>query len=160
MNPKKVIQTLQVLEISYVEHHHPPIFTIDESKEHWANVDGMHCKNLFLRDNKGKKHYLLCAEANKSIDLKALSASMGERLGFASPKRLMKYLGIKPGSVSPFGLINDTDHEVQVMLDAEIQSADIVNFHPNVNTSTLCIAPSDLERYIRHCGNTFEYIDL
>jgi len=160
MNPDKVFQILQELDIQYTHHEHPPIYTIEDSKEHWSTVDGMHCKNLFLRDNKGRKHYLLCAEANKQIDLKALSASMGERLGFASPKRLMKYLGIKPGAVSPFGLINDLDNEVQVMLDVEIQSADIVNFHPNVNTVTLGISSADLERYIKHCGNDFSYVDL
>jgi len=160
MNPDKVYQALQALHVQYVQHEHPPIYTIEESKEHWASVQGMHCKNLFLRDNKGRKHYLLCAEAHKQIDLKALSASMGERLGFASPKRLMKYLGLEPGSVSPFGLINDKDCEVQVMLDAEIQSADIVNFHPNINTATLGIAPSDLEKYIAHCGHDFRYVAL
>lgn len=160
MNPSKVFDVLKELNIDYIEHNHPPIFTIEESKDHWASVNGMHCKNLFLRDNKGKRHYLLCAEAHKPIDLKALSAEIGQRLGFASSKRLLQYLGLEPGSVSPLGLINDESSVVQVMLDRDIQSADLVNFHPNVNTATLGIHPSDLEKYILHCGNSFTYIDL
>jgi len=160
MNPSKVFDVLKNLNIDYTEHNHSPIFTIEESKDHWASVKGMHCKNLFLRDNKGKRHYLLCAEAHKAIDLKALSAEVGQRLGFASPKRLMQYLRLEPGSVSPFGLINDDDAVVQVMLDSEIKDVELVNFHPNVNTATLGIHPTDLEKYIRHCGNSFTYVDL
>jgi len=160
MNPEKVISLLENLEIEFVRHDHPPVYTIEQSKDHWAAVTGMHCKNLFLRDNKGKRHYLLCAEAYKPIDLKELSRSVGQRLGFASPKRLMTYLGLEPGSVSPFGLINDNDSVVQVMLDQDILSADLVNFHPNVNTITLGIAPSGLKKYIEHCGNSFTYVKL
>lgn len=160
MNPSKVFEVLEELKIEYTRYDHPPVFTIEESKDHWASVNGMHCKNLFLRDNKGKRHYLLCAEAHKLIDLKALSASIGQRLGFASAKRLMQYLGLEPGSVSPFGLINDESSVVQVMLDSDIRSADLVNFHPNVNTITLGVQPSNLEKYIQHCGNSFTYVDL
>ncbi len=160
MNPSDVYTTLEQLDIDYIRHDHPPVFTISESKDHWSTVTGMHCKNLFLRDNKGKRHYLLCAEAHKPIDLKALGASIGQRLGFASPQRLMQYLGLEPGSVSPFGLINDTASTVQVMLDRDILSADIVNFHPNINTVTLGIHPTDLEKYILHCGNSYEYVQL
>ncbi len=160
MNPAKVFETLKEISVDYSEHDHPPIFTIEQSKEHWASVEGMHCKNLFLRDNKGKRHYLLCVEAHKAVDLKALGAKMGQRLGFASPKRLLQYLGLEPGSVSPFGLINDKDCLVQVMLDSEIQSAKLVNFHPNVNTKTLGIKPDDLEKYIQHCGHSFSYVEL
>ena len=160
MNSSKVFEVLKELNIDYIEHHHPPIYTIQESKDHWVSVKGMHCKNLFLRDNKGKRHFLLCVEAHKEIDLKTLGATMGQRLGFASPKRLMQYLGLEPGSVSPFGLINDTQSEVQVMLDQDIRNEDIVNFHPNVNTATVGIHPTALEKYIMYCGNDFTYVDV
>lgn len=160
MNPDIVLDKLRELDIAYTQHHHPEVATIDEAKQYWSDIQGMHCKNLFLRDNKGRKHYLLCVEADKHVDLKALSASMGERLGFASPKRLMKYLGLKPGSVSPFGLMNDNDSHVQVMLDGEMNSSALVNFHPNVNTSTLSISPAGLEKFIQHCGNSFRYVEL
>ena len=123
------------------------------------NVSGAHCKNLFLRNKKGDKHYLVICEESKKVDLKELSERLElERLSFASEERLDKYLGLKPGSVSPFGIINDSRREVEVLVDKELADWDKVNFHPNVNTATLTISFKDFEKFINCIGNRVLYI--
>ena len=103
-----------------------------------------HCKNLFLRNQKGNRHYLVVLEHSKRADLKAVADQIGDgKLSFASPERLMTHLGLTPGSVSPFGLINDRDHAVRVVLDRDLKSADALAFHPNINTATFVIAAAD-----------------
>jgi Ala-tRNA(Pro) deacylase len=106
---QKVYRTLDKLDIPYVRHEHPPVYTVEEAEQHWENITGAHCKNLFLRNKKGNRHYLLVLDSSKRADLKTLEKQLGEdRLSFASPERLMRYLGLEVGAVSPFGLINDT----------------------------------------------------
>jgi Ala-tRNA(Pro) deacylase len=104
----EVLAVLNFLAIPFTLHEHPPVYTVDEANRYWGAVSGAHCKNLLLRNRKGTRHYLVIVLSLKSPDLKALTGSLGEdRLSFASPERLMKFLGLPPGSVSPFGLIND-----------------------------------------------------
>ena len=111
---------------------------MDEAEEHWAGIDATHCKNLFLRNQKGNRHYLVILTASKKADLRAVADQIGDgKLSFASPERLMTHLGLTPGSVSPFGLINDRDHAVRVVLDRDLKTAARVAFHPNINTATL-----------------------
>jgi len=158
---REVREALDELGISYVRHEHPAVFTVGEAEKYWGGLRGAHCKNLFLRNNRGNRHYLVIAEASRRVDLKALTSKLNEdRLSFASPGRLMKYLGLEPGSVSPFGLIHDKGHEVRVVLDAELRSAGGVNFHPNTNTSTLGLSFADFERFLAWCGNPVEFIHL
>ena len=158
---REVREALDELGISYVRHEHPAVFTVREAEKYWGGLRGAHCKNLFLRNNRGNRHYLVIAEASRRVDLKALTSKLNEdRLSFASPGRLMKYLGLEPGSVSPFGLIHDKGHEVRIVLDAELRSAGSVNFHPNTNTSTLGLSFADFERFLAWCGNPVEFIHL
>lgn len=158
---REVLEALDKLGISYARHEHPPVFTVGEAEKYWGGLHGAHCKNLFLRNNRGTCHYLVIVEASRRVDLKALTSRLNEdRLSFASPGRLMKYLGLEPGSVSPFGLIHDKGHEVRVVVDAELRSAAGVNFHPNVNTSTLGLSFSDFEGFLAWCGNPVEFIRL
>ena len=158
---REILEALDKLGVSYVRHEHPPVFTVEEAEKYWGGLRGAHCKNLFLRNSRGNRHYLIIAEASRRIDLKALTSTLNEdRLSFASPGRLMKYLGLGPGSVSPFGLIHDKGHEVRVVVDAELKSAAVVNFHPNINTSTLGLSFSDFEGFLAWCGNPVEFIHL
>jgi Ala-tRNA(Pro) deacylase len=158
---REVLEALDKLGISYVRHEHPAVFTVEEAEKYWGGLRGAHCKNLFLRNNRGNRHYLVIAEASRTIDLKALNAKLAEdRLSFASPGRLMKYLGQEPGSVSPFGLIHDRSREVRVIVDVELRSAAGVNFHPNINTSTLGLSFSDFEGFLAWCGNPVVFIHL
>ena len=108
-----VYDALDALGIAYTRHGHPPVFTVEEAKEHWQGIDATHCKNLFLRNKKGNAHYLVVVERATPVDIKRLTARLGEdRLSFASAERLSTHLGLTAGAVSPFGLLNDRDHAV------------------------------------------------
>jgi Ala-tRNA(Pro) deacylase len=158
-NEQKVYDTLDKLSISYVKHEHPPVFTVEEAGQYWENISGAHCKNLFLRNKKGKRHYLVILKHNKRADLKALERQLGEdRLSFASAERLMRYLGLEEGAVSPFGLLNDTQKEVQVIIDQDLKNADSINFHPNVNTATIGLSFSDFEEFLSFCASPVRYL--
>lgn len=161
MDEQKVYDILGELKISYTKHEHPPVYTVDEAEQHWKNITGAHCKNLFLRNKKGKNHYLVIANSEKRVNLKALTSRLGEdRLSFASPERMLRYLGLEPGAVSPFGLINDRENAVVVVIDRDLKEASHVNFHPNVNTATVGITFTDFERFLSHCGNSIRYLSF
>ena len=150
---------LDALGIAYTRHDHPPVFTVEEAEAHWRDIDATHCKNLFLRNQKGSRHYLVVAERHAAVDLKRLAAQLGDdRLSFASAERLAKYLGLTPGSVSPFGLINDPGHHVQVAVDTTLRAAERVAFHPNVNTATLVLSPADFQRFLGSTGHAVRWI--
>jgi Ala-tRNA(Pro) deacylase len=156
---EKVYAVLDELGISYSRHEHPPVYTVEEAEKHWTQIIGAHCKNLFLRNKKGNRHYLVILEAAKVADLRFLNKLLGEdRLSFASEKRLMKYLGLEAGAVSAFGLINDTENHVKVVIDEDLRKSKGVNFHPNVNTATVGISFSDFERFLTWSGNTIRFI--
>jgi len=151
---RTVLEVLDNLQIPYEIHHHPPVYTVEQAEEHWKSIKGTHCKNLFVRNKKGNRHYLVILESRKRADLRELNKQLGEdRLSFASPERLKRYLGLEPGAVSPFGLINDTDKVVQVVLDKDIKETEWVSFHPNVNTATVTIASQDFDKFLEWCGN-------
>lgn len=161
MNADDVYQVLRDLKISYEKHDHPPVFTVAEAEEHWKDIDATHCKNLFFRDKKGRQHYLVVLRSDKQLDIKSLSRSIGRgRLSFASEERLMKWLGLTPGSVSPFGLINDASSHVKVFIDSDLKQASKLGFHPNDNKVTLAISRSDFEKYLEWSANEFEYLDV
>lgn len=161
MNEQDVYDRLAQLGIPYERHEHPAAFTVEQAEEHWADIDATHCKNLFLRNQKGNRHYLVILVASKRADLRAVADQVGDgKLSFASPERLMTHLGLTPGSVSPFGLINDGDHQVRVVIDSDLKTADRVAFHPNVNTVTLALARSDFERFLESCGNVVRYVRI
>ena len=160
-NEEKVYEVLRKLGIAYVKHEHPPVYTVDQAEQYWEDIEGTHCKNIFLRDKKGKRHYLVILLASKKVDLQALERQLGEdKLSFASPERLIRYLGLEPGAVSPFGLINDSKKEVQVIIDRDLRRAEIVNFHPNVNTATVGIDFTDFEKFLAWCRNRVRYLQL
>ncbi len=156
---QKVYEALESLDISYVRHEHPPVFTVEEAEKHWGDIAGAHCKNLFLRNKKGNRHYLVVIESAKRADLKALEKQLGEdRLSFASPERLMRFLGLDTGAVSPFGLLNDSQKEVRVIIDQDLQEAETVNFHPNVNTATIGLSFSDFQKFLSFCGQPVRFL--
>lgn len=158
---KKVYEVLKSLDIQFEVHQHPPVYTVEEAEEHWGDVKGTHCKNLFVRNKKGNRHYLVILDSSKRADLKELNRQLGEdRLSFASPERMIRFLGLEPGAVSPFGLINDSGKEVQVVVDKDLRTADWVSFHPNVNTATLTLSFKDFERYLEWCGNSLRPLVL
>lgn len=142
---------------------HAPLFTVAESKSLRGDIPGAHCKSLFLRDKKGVM-WLVVALEDRGLDLRSLAALIGAaRLSFASPARLRRRLGVEPGSVTPFALINDTgadEEPVRVVLDAEMMAAPVVNYHPLTNLATTSVAPADLLVFIADCGHNPEIVDL
>jgi Ala-tRNA(Pro) deacylase len=156
-----VYARLAELAVPYERYEHPPVATVEEANKYWGAIDAVHCKNLFLRNQKGNRHYLVIIEQAKRADLRAVANQIGDgKLSFGSPERLMTYLGVMPGSVSPFGLINDREHHVRVYLDRVLRSARRISFHPNINTITLTLAYRDFERYLASTGNPLRYIDV
>ena len=157
---QQVHEHLARLGIPFERYEHPPVATAEEADVHWAGIDAMHCKNLFLRNQKGNRHYLVIIRHMKRADLRSVAAQIGDgKLSFGSPERLMACLGVAPGSVSPFGLINDRAHHVRVYLDRELKTTGLISFHPNINTATLTLSFSDFERFLAACGNLVSYID-
>jgi len=156
---RAVHEVLGVLGIGFERFEHPPVATVEAALAHWARIEAAHCKNLFLRNKKGTRHYLVVVEHTKAVDLARLARTLGDdRLSFASPERLMAHLGLAPGAVSPFGLINDRTRSVQVVVDADLRLASHVAFHPNVNTATLRISTADFERFLAWCGQPVRWL--
>jgi Ala-tRNA(Pro) deacylase len=156
-----VVERLRDLGIAFERHEHPPVATVEQAAEHWAGIDAAHCKNLFLRNQKGDRHYLLILEHSKKADLRAVANQIGDgKLSFGSPERLLKHLGLTPGSVSPFGLIHDSTHSVRVVVDRDLQRAARLSFHPNINTATLVVSKDDFVRFLAACGNPVQYIGV
>ena len=161
MQEGPVLDRLSELNIVFTRHEHPPVATVEAAAVHWAGIEATHFKNLFLRNQKGDRHFLVVVEHAKRVDLKNLADQIGDgKLSFASPERLKTHLGLTPGSVSPFGLINDEARSVRVFLDADIQSATRVSFHPNINTVTLVISAADFARFLDSTGHAVRYVDL
>ncbi len=158
---KTLFDYLQKNEIHYILHNHDAVFTVQEAKEKSGSIPGLHCKNLFLKNSKTKTYFLVSLPATKNILLLDLSKKLQmKKLSFASPDELAEILYLKPGSVSPFGLVNDNENKVIFIIDNEVWSAKKVCFHPNVNTETLEIDKTDFQKFVKTCGNTFEILDL
>ncbi len=158
--PEQLLARLAELGIPSRTVRHPPVFTVEESKALRGELPGGHVKNLFLRDKKGAL-WLVVAQEDRRIDLKELARRIGAgKVSFASPERLMRHLGVVPGAVTPFGLINDRAAEVRVVIDRALLEQDPVNVHPLANDRTTAIAPRDLLRFIEACGHTPRILDL
>jgi Ala-tRNA(Pro) deacylase len=155
-----VLLHLAALGIPFERYEHPPVATAEEGRQHWAGIDAAHCKNLFLRNQRGNQHYLVILAASMRANLRAVADQIGDgKLSFASPDRLMTHLGVTPGSVSPFGLIHDASRHVRVYMDRRLRASPKISFHPNINTATLVLAFADFERFLAAGGHRVEYID-
>ncbi len=158
--PEALMAHLDDLGVSYDLHHHDAVFTVAESEKLDAEIPGIHCRNLFLRDKK-KKNYLVVLRNETEVEMKKLPAVIGsERLSFGSADRLWEFLGVWPGSVCPFSIINDREQQVKILLDKQMMEGDIVNYHPLINTMTVSLAPSCLLRFIESCGHVPHIVDL
>lgn len=152
---------LKELSIHFEYIEHPAAPTIEIAKQYWAGHDAKHCKNLFFRNHKGNQHYLVLLDCDQNMDIHAIEKQLHQgKLSFASEQRLMKYLGVMPGSVTPFGLINDVEHHVKVFIDKHLQTAEKVSFHPCVNTASLIIAREDFVKFLDAMGNAYEWVEL
>lgn len=157
----KILAYLKQMEIPYQIKEHPPLFTMEEMEACGLTSRGDVCKNLFLRDNKGRRHFLVVLRGDKHADLKQVASLLGtSRLGFASSQRLLQYLGVTPGSVSPLGILNDNSHSVTLVLDEDIAQLPLVGVHPNDNTATLWLTYTNLMQVVAASGNSIKTIKL
>jgi Ala-tRNA(Pro) deacylase len=161
LGQQAVYDKLAELNISFDYLEHPEAPTIEIARQYWEGFEGTHCKNLFFRNHKGNRHYLVIVHCDKQLDIHSLEKVLGQgKLSFASTQRMEKYLGLKPGSVSPFGLINDAEHHVYVFLDANLRNARRLSFHPNDNRASLSVTFDDFVRYMDAIGNAYEWKEL
>ena len=157
-----VINKLEELKITYKEVTHTPVYTIEEMDNLGNIFEGAKiCKNLFVRDQKGKRHFLIVVPEEKRVPLSEVTTKIGStKLSFASEERLMKYLKLTPGAVTPLAVINDEANEVEVVMDESLKNEELLGVHPCVNTATVLIKPQELERYITEAGNKIKYINV
>jgi Ala-tRNA(Pro) deacylase len=160
LSPQQLFARLDGLGLAHRTVEHAPVFTVDEAKQHRGELPGHHIKNLFLR-NKKEAMWLVVALEDRAVDLKRLGEVLGAgRLSFGSPERLRKYLGVEPGSVTPFALINDTARQVTLVLDRGLADGGPVNAHPLTNTMTTAIAFADLSRFFAATGHAPQWLDF
>jgi len=151
--PAQLLARLHALGIATRSVEHPPVFTVDQARRLRGNLPGTHTKSLFLRDPKEAMWLVVCLE-DRPVDLRRLADHLGaRRLSFGSPARLMRHLGVIPGAVSPFAVVNDHARLVRVVLDREVLAGDPVNLHPLDNTMTTAIAAADLLRFLEAEGH-------
>ena len=157
-----VLESLNSLDINYKEITHEAVYTIEEMDK-LGNIfeNAKICKNLFVRDQKGKRHFLIVLPEEKRAPLSEIAEKLeSTKLSFASEERLMKYLKLTHGSVSPLAIINDENSEVEVVLDEDLKKEKLLGVHPCENTATILISPSDLEKYIKSNNNSLKYIKI
>lgn len=158
---QKVYERLKELGISYEVTEHPAVYTIEEMEQLGVTLKGDVCKNLFLRDYKGRRHFLVVLLKDKTADLKHLRQELDSTpLSFASPERLEKYLGLHKGEVTPLGVLNDTQAQVEVVFDKDLVNRPRLGVHPNDNTATVWISFEDLKRVVEENGNTIRYAQI
>ena len=135
-----VFDFLDARGIRYEWYEHPEAPTIEIARQWWRDDGSKHCKNLFFRNHKGDRHYLVCFDSERSLAIRDLEARLRQgKLTFASPERMERWLGLRPGSVSPFGLINDPENHVHLFLDVNLRDCPAYSFHPNDNRATVVI---------------------
>ena len=154
-------QFLAENHIEYKRYDHPAVYTVKEARQLVPELPAAKTKNLFLRDKKGLRHFLVIVPADKRIDIKALPRVVGsDRLSFGSAQRLKKYLGVEPGAVTLFAIFNDPDHNVELIVDEVLWQAEAYQFHPLVNTSTLVISHDNLKRFIAKTGHEMRLLGI
>lgn len=155
-----VEQFLQSHNITYNYHVHPAVFTAEQAESFHTIVPGLTGKNLFLIDRKSGRKFLFILPLTKKADLKFLAKHFGvSKLSFGSPDLLREKMWLEPGSVSPFGLINNKDKDIELYIDADIYNAELVNFHPNINTASLSLTREMFHNYLKaipHKANVVE----
>jgi Ala-tRNA(Pro) deacylase len=160
LEPEQLLHRLTDLGIGHRTVEHPAVFTVEEARRHTAHLPGGHCKSLFLKDRKGGLWLLVCLD-HRRIDMGRLAKAIDSpRLSFGQAELLQEVLGVGPGSVTPFALINDRDRRVQPLLDEAMLARDRLNFHPLTNRATTTIAAADLPRFLEACGHRPQVIDL
>ncbi len=158
---KTVYDFLEGNGIAYECYDHPEAPTVEIARMYWRQDGSTHCKNLFFRNHKGDRHYLVVFDSARNLAIHDLEKRLKQgKLSFASPQRMERLLGLRPGSVTPFGLINDTENHVRLFLDKNLRDAPALSFHPNDNTATVVVPQEGFRRYLDLVGNGYEWLEL
>ena len=169
----KVLNYLKEHNIPHTWYTHPEAPTIEIARQHWQKDGSKHCKNLFFRNHKGNRHYLVVLDCERDLDIHDLEKRLHQgKLSFASAERMERCLGLLPGSVSPLGLIHDPEtkeltkehfpngHRVKLFLDKDLQTAERISFHPCDNTASTVISNADLMKFLSLWGGEYEWIEV
>lgn len=174
-NPRidEVLIFLEENGLDYKLHTHPPLPTIELALEYWKDIDSTHCKNLFFRNHKGNRHYLVVFECHKEMQIHSLEHMLKQgKLSFASAERMERCLGLLPGSVSPLGLIHDmkteeltkehfpNGHRVKLFLDQDLKTSEKISFHPCDNTGSVVLSNAGFMRFLELWGGEYEWLDV
>lgn len=161
-NVGRVIEKLNEMDINYKFYSHKPVFTMNETKEIDSNIPAAHPKNLFMKSSRGPdRRFLLLVEGRKRVKTRELGRRIESKNPiFADADELKRCLGINPGSVSPFGLINDDDNKVEVLIDRDLLDGRDLAFHPNINDATLVIAKDDFIKFLRNLGKSYKILEI
>ncbi len=161
MEKERVLEILAEKGIAFTVDEHPPVYTIEEMEQANLPYPEDICKNLFLRDAKGKRHFLVVLEKDKRADLRLLADRLGSgKLSFASEERLMRLLGLERGAVTPLGILNDAEHAVEMVFDRDLMNHSRLGVHPCVNTATVWLAPAALRHLAEENGNPVSIIEI
>lgn len=154
-------QVLSSLGITFDYYAHPPAPTIGEAMKYWKDIEATHCKNLFFRNHRGNRHYLVILDHRCQLGIHDLEQRLKQgKLSFASAERMNRFLGVSPGSVTPFGLIHDATHHVHLFLDQNLLQSERISFHPCVNTASLVVSWQDFMKFLNFTGNNYEFLEL
>ncbi len=157
----RLYSILNELNIPFEYHEHPPAPTIEEAMKYWKDIDATHCKNIFFRNHKGDRHYLVVLDHRHPLGIHDLEKRLKQgKLTFASEQRMMKYLGVMPGSVSPYCLINDAENHVHVFFDKNLKESRLLSFHPCLNTASILVSGTNFWRFMQWTGNSYEFVEL
>lgn len=157
----QVYEALRSMGIQFDYYEHPEAPTIEIASQFYRGEGTTLCKNLFFRNHKGNRHYLVIMDARYPMDIHDMEHRLHQgKLSFASEERMMKYLGVRPGSVSLFTLVNDTQHAVTLFVDKYLLDAQRVSFHPNDNRASLVISNTDMLKFIKQIGNPYEVVEI
>jgi Ala-tRNA(Pro) deacylase len=159
-SPDQLMARLTELGIEFQLHRHKAVFTVAEAETVEHDIPGTHCRNLFLRDKK-KNNFLVVLRNETEVDIKKLQPLIGaDKISFGSSERLFEYLGVRPGSVCPYAIINDKNMDVKIVLEKGMMEVSRVNYHPLINTMTIGTTPANLQRFIESTGHTPYIVDL
>ncbi len=157
---EELLAVLTKIGIEYTNHEHPAVFTVEQANLHHEGIEGAHSKNLFFRDRKKNLH-LVVTPSEKPLKIKEVAKKINAKdLSFGKPELLEEVLGVIPGAVTPFAVINDETQRTRVILDEEMMENEFLNFHPIVNTATTTIKSNDLVKFLEYCNQEFEIIRL
>lgn len=157
----KVSEWLEKNGIEYILHTHPFVYTVEEARKYCSFIPGLHNKNLFIKAKKPNGYYLITIPADMNLNMVTLKAQINTKsIHFASEEDLFKYLGLKRGSVSPLGLINDNEKVVHYIIDIKVWNARVTNFHPNINNETIEITQKNFQKLVKATNNKFTILNL